>query len=90
VLHVSISQRQGYTTSAVANRFAFFLVVALNRNKLQLTPFVTPSSVHHLVFTWDGTPLQINDLATVMGHYRTHYQPLPFRRVTNEQLSAGA
>lgn len=78
VLHVSLSQRQGYTTRAVADRFAFFLVTTLNRNKLQLTPFATPSAVRHLVFTWDGGPLKLNDFATVMDHYRTQYQPLPF------------
>jgi hypothetical protein len=79
VLHVSLSQRPGPTTGAAANRFAFFLLTILNRNKLQLNPFRTPSTVHHLVFTWDGGPLKLNDYATVMDHYRTHYQPLPFQ-----------
>jgi hypothetical protein len=85
VLHVSLSQRQGYTTRAVADRFAFFLVTTLNRNQLQLTPFVTPSAVRHLVFTWDGGPLKLNDFATVMDHCRTRYQPLPFRALSTEK-----
>lgn len=79
VLHVSLSQTSGLTTAAVANRFGFFLVTTLNRNKMQLDPFVAPSGVRHLVFTWDGTSLAINDFESVMDHYRTGYRPLPFR-----------
>lgn len=86
VLHVSLSQRQGYTTRAVADRFAFFLLATLNRNKLRLTPFVTPSAVRHLTLTWDGGPLQLNDFAAVMDHYRKHYQPLPFRTLSTEEV----
>ena len=88
VLHVSLSQRQGYTVQVVASRFAFFLVTTLNRNELQLTPFVTPSTVHHLVFRWDGGPLKINGFATVMDHYRTHYRPLPFRALSTEEAES--
>ena len=88
VLHVSLSQTSGPTTSAVAGRFGFFLVAMLNRNKMQLDPFVTPSGVRHLVFAWDGTPLAINDFGSVMHQYRTRYQPLPFRSATAEQHSA--
>jgi hypothetical protein len=84
VLHVSLSQTSGMTTAAVASRFGFFLVTALNRNKMQLDPFVTSSGVRHLVFAWDGTPLAINDLGHVMEHYRTGYQPLPFRSASIE------
>jgi hypothetical protein len=86
VLHVSLSQRQGITTHAVASRFAFFLVTILDRNHLKLTPFVTPSAVRHLVFTWDGGPLKLNDFATVMGHYRTRYRPVPFRALSTEDI----
>src|SRR3954464_2347180 len=32
-LHVSLSQTSGYTTSAVAGRFGFFVVAILDRNK---------------------------------------------------------
>ncbi len=77
-LHVSLSQPSGFMTSAVASRFGFLLVTTLNRNKMQLNPFATPSGVHHLVFTWDGAPLALNDFGSVMDQYRTGYQPLPF------------
>lgn len=79
VLHVSLSQTTGLTTAGVANRFGFFLVTTLDRNKMRLDPFVTQSGVRHLVFAWDGTSLVINDLGSVMDHYRTSYRPLPFR-----------
>lgn len=79
VLHVSLSQSSGPTTGAVAARVGFFLIVTLRRNKMELDPFVTPSGVRHLVFAWDGTPLVINDFASVMNQYRTAYQPVPYR-----------
>jgi hypothetical protein len=78
VLHVSLSQASGYTTSAVAGRFGFFVVAILNRNKMTLDPFLTRSRVHHLVFASPAAPLEINDFNNVMEHYRRGYQPLPY------------
>ncbi|HEX3904909.1 MAG TPA: hypothetical protein VH853_18895 [Polyangia bacterium] len=79
VLHVSLSQTSGYTTSAAAGRFGFFLVAILNRNKMSLDPFFTDSRVHHLVFASPaGAPLEINDFDSVMQHYRRGYRPLPY------------
>jgi hypothetical protein len=78
VLHVSLSQASGYTTSAVAGRFGFFLVAILNRNKMNLDPFFTRSRVHHLVFASPAAPLEINDFDNVIQQYRRGYRPLPY------------
>src|SRR5215813_10730234 len=90
VLHVSLSQTTGLTTSAVAGRFGYFLVSILNRNQMELDPFVRPSGVRHLVFAWNGAPLAINDFGSVMEQYRTKYQPLPFRTMTADELRSTA
>ena len=79
VVHVSLSQASGYTTSSVAGRFGFFLVAILNRNKMDLDPFFTRTGVHHLVFASPAaTPVEINDFDTVMQDYRRNYRPLPY------------
>jgi len=78
VLHVSLSQQGRPTTNAVANRFAFFIVCMLNRNKLGLHPFFTGSRVHHLVFTGQLADLAINDFSVAFEAYRSTFQPLPF------------
>ena len=78
VLHVSLSQTSGYTTSSVANRFGFFLITMLNQNKLELDLFFTPSRVHHLVFTSDTDGLRVADFASVDAQYRSGYRPLPY------------
>jgi hypothetical protein len=78
VLHVSLSQASGYTTAAVAGRFGFFLVAILNRNKMNLDPFFTRSSVHHLVFASTAAPLEINDFDNVIQQYRRGYRRLPY------------
>lgn len=90
VLHVSLSQRDGPTTHAVADRFAFFLVAILDRNQLELTPFVTPSLVRHLVFRWGGSPLALADFGTAMEQLRTRYRPLPFRALPSEEFPSQA
>jgi hypothetical protein len=84
VLHVSLSQTSGYTTTSAASRFGFFLITMLNRNKLELDLFVTPSRVHHLVFSSDLAELRIADFASVDEQYRRDYRPLPYapRRLT--------
>ena len=78
VLHVSLSQTSGYTTSSVANRFGFFLITMLDQNKLELDLFFTPSRVHHLVFTSDTDGLRVSDFASVDEHCRSGYRPLPY------------
>jgi hypothetical protein len=79
VVHVSLSQPSGYTTSSVAGRFGFFLITILNRNKMDLDPFFTRSRVHHLVFASPAAaPLEINDFDSVMEHYRRDYRPVPY------------
>lgn len=79
ILHVSLSQASGYTTSAVAGRFGFFLVAILNRNKMNLDPFFTRSGVRHLIFASPAAaPLEINDFDSVIQHYRSGYRPLPY------------
>jgi hypothetical protein len=78
VLHVSLSQASGYTTTAIAGRFGFFLVAILNRNKMKLDPFFTRSRVHHLVFAAPAAPLEINDFDNVIQQYRHGYRPLPY------------
>jgi hypothetical protein len=78
VLHVSLSQASGYTTAAVAGRFGFFLIAILNRNKMNLDPFFTRSSVHHLVFTSPAATLEINDFDNVIQQYRRGYRRLPY------------
>ncbi len=88
VLHVSLSQPSSMIMNAVAQRVGFFLVTTLHRNKMQLDPFVTASGVHHLVFAWDGTPLVLDDLGTVMAHCRTRRRPLPFRTAAIEPISS--
>lgn len=78
VLHVSLSQTSGYTTSSVASRFGFFLITMLNQNKLELDLFFTPSRVHHLVFTSDADSLRVADFTSVDEQYRRDYRPLPY------------
>jgi hypothetical protein len=78
VLHVSLSQQARPTTAAVANRFSFFLLSALNANKLSLDLFFTSSGVHHLVFRGALAPLVVNDFVTSFDIYRSTYRPLPF------------
>lgn len=78
VLHISLSQQEPPTTRALANRFAFFLLCVLDRNKLGLNPFFTDSGVHHLVFTGQLTELTLNDFSVAFEAYRSSFQPLPF------------
>jgi hypothetical protein len=79
VLHVSLSQASGFTTSGVASRFGFFLVAILDRNKMKLDLFFTRSRVHHLSFSSPAAAtLEINDFDGVIQHYRRGYRPLPY------------
>ena len=78
VLHISLSQQGRATTGAVANRFGFFLLSAVNGNKLSLDPFFTGSGVHHLVFKGALAPLAVNDFDTTFDAYRSSYRPLAF------------
>jgi len=78
MLHVSLSQQARPTTGAVANRFAFFLLCVLSRNRLRLDPFFTASGVHHLVFAGKLAELALNDFPVAFAAYHSGYRPLPF------------
>jgi len=78
-IHVSLSQQGRPTTSAVASRFGFLVLRALDNNGLTCDAFRTESRVHHLAFTGKDAPLVINTFDAVMVSYQTSYSPVPFR-----------
>jgi hypothetical protein len=78
ILHVALSQPDSFTTHAVASRFGFFVVAMLNRNQAQMTPFFTPSSVHHIVLKLKSADIVFNDFEQTYDEYLRNYQPIPF------------
>jgi len=79
VIHLSLSQQGRPTTSAVASRFGFLILCALDNNGLTCDAFRTESRAHHLVFTGKDAPLVIDAFDAVMVSYQTSYSPVPFR-----------
>lgn len=79
VLHVSISQIEGPTTRAVAERIGFLVAATLAENKLELSPFCTPSRVYHLAMKHSGSTLRLRSFDAVLDDLHHRYQPIPFQ-----------
>ena len=79
-VHVSISQQGRPTTTAVAKRFAFFVLCVVNRGEFVFDAYETESRVHHLVIT-STNPVQPNtfEIAAAMYLSRQNDIPLTFR-----------
>jgi hypothetical protein len=77
-LHFSVNLTDRLTTHSAAGRLIGFILILLNKNECQGTPFYTKSLVHHLVLTradiaeWVVNPTDESILLM------RDYQPLPF------------
>ena len=78
ILHVSLSQHERATTSAVANRMGGLLLIALSGNKMSLDPFVTDTRVHHLHFTHTLPVVKLKPFDEVIEGWRAGFPPIPF------------
>jgi hypothetical protein len=77
-LHISLSQHERATTSAVANRMGGLLLIALSGNKMDLDPFVTDTRVHHLHFTHTLPMLKLKPFDEVIEAWQAGFPSIPF------------
>lgn len=84
-LHIALSQPDSITTRAVASRFAFFILAMLNKNPAEMTPFFTPSVVHHIVLKLESADIVFNSFEESYEEYLQNYQPIPFEAADEPQ-----
>ncbi|MGC4042796.1 MAG: hypothetical protein QM758_03220 [Armatimonas sp.] len=79
ILHIALSQPDHFvTTHSVATHFGFFILAMLNKNRAEMTPFYTPSSVHHIVLKLESADIVFNSFEESYREYRENYQPFRF------------
>ena len=76
LLHISLSQPGGPPTATAASRLAFFIVAILDRNSMELAPFVSRDGVYHLAMVGGPDALSVNPMEHCWERLQHHYTPI--------------
>lgn len=77
-LAVSMSQAATSTTHSVCGRYGFFVLAMLRTHELEVTPFYTPSGVHHMHIVLPSSAIELQDFESTYDLYTMEGRPIPF------------